>query len=209
MDERNLMVRDQLERRGIRDERVLGAMRRVDRALFVPRAPTAYEDGPQPIGHGQTISQPYIVALMTAALELRGGERVLDVGTGSGYQAAILAAMGCAVHGIERIPALAAGARSALQRSGFSAHVVVADGTLGWPGPRAPLFDAVVVAAAAPHVPGALREQVRTGGRIVIPVGDRVVQALRVERREHGGGWAWRELEWVRFVPLVGADGFS
>lgn len=196
------MVREQVERRGIADPRVLEAMRRVDRALFVPRGFDPYADAPQGIGCGQTISQPFIVALMLEALRLRPGERLLEVGVGSGYAAALAAAMGCRVFGIERHAALTAGARAAIRRAGLAVTLVTADGTRGWPG-RVPPFDAVLVSAAAPRVPEGIRSSVRVGGRLVAPVGDWAFQDLRLEERGEGGAWTSRSLEWVRFVPLV------
>ena len=169
---RNLMVQDQLVRRGITDQRVLRAMGRVPRELFVPEhlRHEAYDDHPLPIGQGQTISQPYIVALMAEALELKGRERVLDIGTGSGYAAAVLACMALEVFSMEKIPELARQAENNLRDAGFSqVRVRCGDGSLGWP--EAAPFDGICVAAGAPAVPDALKEQLSVGGRLVIPVG--------------------------------------
>lgn len=206
---REEMVRDQIRRRGIRDERVLAAMGRVERHEFVPtnlRA-SAYEDIPLPIGQGQTISQPYMVALMTEALGLVGHERVLDVGTGSGYQAAVLAEMECEVHTIERDPVLARQAAERLKRLGYGrTRVHEGDGTLGLP-ELAP-FQGVVVTAGGPRVPESLEAQLDpNGGVLVIPVGERGYQELiRVVRK---GNRSTREnLGGCRFVPLVGKEGW-
>ena len=198
-----------LARRGIRDQRVLAAVAAVPRELFVPAelAAEAYADQALPIGRGQTISQPFMVATIAAALELEGGERVLDVGTGSGYQAAILAELAAEVVSIERVPELAAEAGEALARAGYSnVEVRVGDGTLGVPD-RAP-FDGIAVAAAAPAVPAALYEQLAPGGRVVVPVGTRNDQWLHVVTRSADGPERRRTVP-CRFVPLLGSAGFD
>jgi protein-L-isoaspartate(D-aspartate) O-methyltransferase len=199
---RAAMVAGQLEARGIRDQTVLRAMRTVPRHEFVPPAerPYAYEDHPLPIGHDQTISQPYIVAFMSELAALRPGARVLEVGTGSGYQAAVLAEMGADVYSIEIVAPLAAEARRTLERLGYGrVHLRVGDGHRGWP--EAAPFDAILVTAAAAAVPPALLEQLGSGGRLVIPVGD-WEQELEVHRRGEHGVTVERVLP-VRFVPLV------
>jgi len=193
---------------GIRDERVLSAMERVPRHLFVPPelVPYAYEDRPLPIGAGQTISQPYIVALSTQALELSPQDRVLEIGTGSGYQAAVLAELAGEVYTVERLPELSQAARERLERLGYrNLHFRVGDGTKGWPD-EAP-FDAILVTAAAPKVPQSLVEQLAEGGRLVIPIGGRESQDLWLMRRRT------RRLEKVylcpcTFVPLIGEEGW-
>ena len=202
------MVERQLRRRGISDERVLAAMARVPRELFVPEdmRTHAYEDGALPIGERQTISQPFVVATICSLLTLEGPERVLDVGTGSGYQAAVLSELAADVVTIERIPELAETARVALAQAGYgNVEVRVGDGSLGVP-ERAP-FDAVAVAAAAPTVPPALYEQLVEGGRVVVPRGSREGQELvLVVRTAHGP--VERAVLPVRFVPLLGDEGF-
>jgi protein-L-isoaspartate(D-aspartate) O-methyltransferase len=205
---RDDMVTHQLMKRGIRHERVLKAMREVPRHLFVPARcrSMAYEDMPLPIGHDQTISQPLMVAMMTEALRLHGGERVLEIGTGSGYQAAILARLAKVVFTIERISALAAQARATLASLGITnVHVLVADGTLGLP-EHAP-YDAIVVTAGAPHVPLPLADQLHSDGRLVIPVGDRLDQTL-VRVTKTSRGLQTEHLGECRFVPLIGEQGW-
>ncbi len=203
------MVRTQLEARGVRDPNVLAAFVAVPRHAFVPEAvrSLAYDDCPLPIGGGQTISQPYMVALMTEALEVGPGDRVLEVGTGSGYQSAILAEMGCRVHTVERDPALAAAAARRLARLGYDrVSVHQGDGTLGWP--DAAPFRGVVVTAGGPRVPDPLRDQLDPGGAaLVMPVGDRGLQELlRITRR--GNRFSTENLGGCRFVPLVGEEGW-
>jgi protein-L-isoaspartate(D-aspartate) O-methyltransferase len=203
------MVEEQLRGRDITDERVLAAMERVPRELFVPEAfrHRAYEDAALPIGKGQTISQPYMVARICEALMVRPTDRVLDVGTGSGYQAAVLAELAADVHTIERIPELADRARAALAAAGYErVQVHVGDGTLGLP-EHAP-FAAIAVAAAAPEVPPSLYEQLEPLGRIVIPVGGRAGQELQLVVRSPEGPAVIRSVP-CRFVPLVGAEGFD
>ncbi len=198
------MVREQLVTRGIRDKRVLEAMGRVPRHELVPEGERdeAYEDGPLPIGEGQTISQPYIVAAMSEAAALEGNERVLEVGTGSGYQAAVLSALAREVYTIELVPVLAARAKRDLERLGCTnVHTRTGDGYRGWP--EAAPFDAILVTAAPDHVPPALLDQLRPGGRLVIPVGASFDQELWVyTKTEHG--IEKRHLMPVRFVPLRG-----
>jgi protein-L-isoaspartate(D-aspartate) O-methyltransferase len=207
--DRDAMVEHQLRARGIDDQRVLEAMAVVPRELFLPEKlrHRAYEDAAVPIGAGQTISQPYMVALICSGLQLRGGERVLDVGTGSGYQAAVLAEMGTQVHSIERVPQLAELAREALDAAGYAdrVEVHVGDGTQGLPA-EAP-FDAVAVAAAAREMPQALYDQLTEGGRLVVPVGPRREQRLLAVVRSPEGPAALAGVA-CRFVPLVGAAGF-
>ena len=203
------MVERQLRRRDLVDERVLAAMERVPRELFVP-APLrdrAYDDAALPIGAGQTISQPYMVAHICQALALRGRERVLDVGTGSGYQAAVLALLAAEVHTIERLPELAARARQALAEAGCANVTVhVGDGTVGLP-EHAP-YVGIAVAAAAPAIPETLYEQLEPRGRLVIPVGGRHGQELQLVVRSPEGPAIVRSVP-CRFVPLLGAEGFS
>jgi protein-L-isoaspartate(D-aspartate) O-methyltransferase len=197
------MVEHQLRRRGISDERVLAAMGRVPREEFVPPelADVAYEDAALPIGEGQTISQPFIVAAMCELLELDGSENVLDVGTGSGYAAAVLDELARSVLSLERIPVLAARARLALDRTGHEGvEVRVADGSLGAPDRAA--FDAISVAAATDHVPPPLYEQLAVGGRMVLPRGGRGGQRLVRVVRTPGGPEVTASLA-CRFVPLV------
>ena len=206
---RGQMVEHQLRRRGISDERVLRAMARVPRELFVPEdlRQYAYEDGALPIGHGQTISQPFIVATICALLSLDGHERVLDVGTGSGYQAAVLAELASEVVTVERVPELAEGARTALAEAGYErVDVRIGDGSLGIP-ERAP-FAAIAVAAAAPSVPPALYSQLEEGGRLVVPRGSRLGQELVLVERTADGPRERASLA-CRFVPLLGEDGFA
>ncbi len=208
-DARARMVADQLLARGIRDARVIAAMDAVPREAFVGESlrNQAYDDHPLPIGAEQTISQPYIVARMTELLGVGRGDRVLDVGTGSGYQAAVLAELGCRVTSVERSPALAAEAGERLARLGYGDRVTVTtgDGTLGV-AEGAP-WDGILVAAAAPAVPEALRNQLGDGRRLVIPVGSRRQQQLLVVTR-HGGEWLERSDGACVFVPLIGAGGW-
>jgi protein-L-isoaspartate(D-aspartate) O-methyltransferase len=202
-------VQQQLRGRDVRDERVLAAMEKVPRELFVPPElkSRAYEDEALPIGAGQTISQPYMVARICEALGLRGGERVLDVGTGSGYQAAVLAELAGEVHSIERIPELAHRARENLAAAGYdNVRVHVGDGTLG-DSEHAP-FDAIAVAAAAPELPPSLYDQLRPNGRLVIPVGSRRGQDLQLVVRSPEGPAVVSTVP-CRFVPLVGEEGFE
>jgi protein-L-isoaspartate(D-aspartate) O-methyltransferase len=204
VDARQTMIDEQLARRGIRDARVLGAMARVPRERFVERAQEdqAYEDRALGIDCDQTISQPYMVGLMTQALELRGDERVLEVGTGSGYQTAILAELAARVVSIERHAELSRRAAAVLAELGFeNVRLVVGDGSAGWP-EEAP-YDRILVTAAASQVPEGLFEQLREGGLLVIPVGDREGQTLEVVRKLDGRPHA-TALSGCRFVPLVG-----
>lgn len=202
------MVETQIRERGIRDARVLDALRRVPRHLFVPRGYEcdAYEDHPIPIGEGQTISQPYVVAAMTEALALLPQDTVLEIGTGSGYQAAVLAELVSRVYSIERIASLADRGREALERAGYrNVSVVVGDGSEGLPG-AAP-FDAILVTAAAPSLPQSLFDQLREGGRMVVPVGTYSGQQLQLVRKVEGKPVS-AGLDLVRFVPLIGAQGY-
>jgi protein-L-isoaspartate(D-aspartate) O-methyltransferase len=210
IEARARMVAEQLRSRSISDERVLAAMGTVPREAFVFEgdADHAYDDHPLTIGGGQTISQPYIVARMTELLHVAPGERVLEVGTGSGYQAAVLAELGCRVTTIERDPALAANARRRLDDLGYGERVEVlsGDGSVGVPGATA--WDGIVVAAAAPAVPVALREQLGDGRRMVVPVGSRSMQSLLVVERQ-GDEWVEHSDGNCMFVPLVGSGGWD
>lgn len=202
------MVKTQLKRRGIKDPLILQAMGRVVRHEFVPAAHigSAYHDGPLPIGSGQTISQPYMVAIMTEALGLKGGEKVLEIGTGSGYQAAVLAEIAGEVYTIERHGELADRAKQRLLELNYhNVHVSVGDGTLGL-SEKAP-FDGIIVTAGAPHVPESLKEQLSEGGRLVIPVGGQYLQSLlRITRK--GDDFQQEDLLGCVFVPLIGEDGW-
>ena len=205
--ERKLMVSHQLMRGGIRDRRVLEAFASVPRHLFVPAEyrEFAYEDRPLLIGFEQTISQPYIVAYMTQSLALTGSERALEVGTGSGYQAAILSYLAAEVHTVELIPALAVRAKKMLNGLGITnVHVHIADGSLGWDA-SAP-YDAIMVTAAGPRVPKSLLHQLADGGRMILPVGEVGAQVLELWRRE-GDDFSSETLLPVAFVPLRGEEG--
>lgn len=206
---REAMVHRQIERRGIRTPRLLSVMRRIPRHRFVPPPlqDSAYEDNPLPIGLGQTISQPYMVAAMTDLLELNGSENVLEIGTGSGYQAAVLGELAHRVYTIERHPRLAQNARAILEDLGYSnVFVHTGDGSLGWP-PGAP-YQAIVVTAAAPEIPDPLIEQLDEGGRLVIPLGGPGGQDL--ERWRKTGRRIYQErLFPVAFVPLRGRFGWQ
>ena len=201
------MVESQLRARGISDSRVLQAMLQVPRHEFVPpetRA-QAYEDRPLSIGEEQTISQPLIIAVSLQALALSGSESVLEIGTGSGYQTALLCQLAKHVYSVERHASLAHRAEAVLLQCGCSAKVTVCDGTLGWKA-YAP-YDAILVSAAAPSVPGSLVGQLVDGGRLVIPVGPPHAQELQLIRK-HGNGITVKTLDGCRFVPLVGAEGY-
>ncbi len=208
---RRRMIDIDLAGRDIRDTRVLAAMEAVRREAFVPPSLRihAYDDTPLRIGCGQTISQPYVVAFMTQALDVRPGDRVLEIGTGSGYQTAVLAEMGAEVFTIERYDDLSLAAEAALDSLGYGDRVTmrVDDGTLGWP-EEAP-FDKIIVTAAGPRIPDALADQLSEGGVMVIPVGPHrdAQELLRAEKRD--GNMRQESLLSVTFVPLVGRDGFG
>jgi protein-L-isoaspartate(D-aspartate) O-methyltransferase len=207
--DRERMVREQLEAREVRDPRVLDAMRRVPRHLFVPEPlrEHAYEDRPQPIGDDQTISQPLMVGLMTELLHLWGDEKVLEIGTGSGYQTAILAELASEVVSIERIPALAERARSLLEWLGYkNVEIIVADGSEGWPA-RAP-YERILVTAAAPKIPKPLLDQLAPQGRMVIPIGEADMQTLLVVYKDAEGHVTSDGYGPCVFVPLLGAHGW-
>jgi protein-L-isoaspartate(D-aspartate) O-methyltransferase len=207
LTERKLMVARQLRGHGISDQRVLEAFESIPRHLFVPQEyrSSAYEDGPLPIGFEQTISQPYIVAYMTQLLDLTGTERVLEVGTGSGYQAAVLAALTAEVHTIELIPALADRAKAVFEHLGIrNIFPHVGDGSLGWD--QAAPYNAILVTAAGPRVPKSLLNQLADGGRMVLPVGERGDQVLELWRRD-GESFSHETLLPVAFVPLRGKEG--
>ena len=207
-ERRARMVEEQLRSRGIRDPRVLAAMAKVPREEFISGddLQDAYGDHPLPIGAGQTVSQPYIVAAMVEALELKPADRVLEVGTGTGYQAAILAELAAEVWTIERHEELASSAREILARLGHAnVHVIYGDGSLGLP-EQAP-FDKILVAAAAPHIPQSLVEQLADGGRLVVPVGTRTEQQVHIVRKS-GAEIVVTTHDLCRFVPLVGTEGW-
>jgi protein-L-isoaspartate(D-aspartate) O-methyltransferase len=197
------MVETQIKARGVKGPRVLAAMLKVERHLFVPKDlhPTAYSDQPLPIGEGQTISQPYIVALMTELLDLKGDEKVLEVGTGSGYQAAILAELAKEVYTIEIIEKLASSAKKLLLDLGYkNIKVKAGDGYLGWP--EAAPFDAIIVTCAPDHIPKPLMDQLREGGRMVIPVGEFTQELKKIVKR--GGKLETTNVIPVIFVPMTG-----
>jgi protein-L-isoaspartate(D-aspartate) O-methyltransferase len=207
--ERLRMVEEQIIGRGVKDARVLDAMRKIPRHEFLPEAirGVAYADQALPIGEGQTMSQPYMVALMTELLELKGPERVLEIGTGSGYQAAVLAELCEKVYSVERVKMLAAQARVVLDRLGYkNVAIKVYDGTYGWK-EMAP-FDAIIVTAGSPDVPSTLVGQLREGGKLVIPVGERHSQQL-VRLSKTGKGTVTEKSIPCIFVPLIGAHGWK
>jgi protein-L-isoaspartate(D-aspartate) O-methyltransferase len=200
---RERMVKEQIAARDVRDRFVLEAMRKVPRHLFVPEGVRreAYDDHPLPIGHAQTISQPYIVGFMTEALGLRGGETVLEVGTGSGYQAAVLAEIAKTVYTIEIVAPLAEEARERLRALGYdNVQVRSGDGYRGWP--EAAPFDAIMVTAAAPRIPEELKRQLKDGGRLILPVGDEYQELVLLTRK--GERYEERRVLAVRFVPMTG-----
>lgn len=205
---RDRMIADQLMGRGIRDPRVLAAFAKVPRHLFVPPEHQAesYSDRPIPIGEGQTISQPYVAALMTQELRPWPDAKLLEIGTGSGYQTALLAEIGSFVYSIERIPALAAGASRILKELGYAnVEVRVGDGSLGWP--AAAPFDGILITAAAPSVPQSLLDQLAQGGRLILPIGSPLNQTLTVIEKQ-GQRFQSRPLCDCVFVPLIGAQGW-
>jgi protein-L-isoaspartate(D-aspartate) O-methyltransferase len=207
--ERNRMVEDQIVARGVQDPRVLAAMRKVPRHEFMPEAlrDRAYGDHAMPIGESQTISQPYIVAVMTELLELKASDRVLEIGTGSGYQAAVLAELCEKVFTVERVKHLADKARATLDRLGYRGIAMkVFDGTYGWKdmGP----FDAIIVTAASPDIPGPLLEQLKEGGRMVVPVGERYSQVLMKVVKTASGVLRSVGIPCI-FVPLIGNHGWK
>ncbi len=208
--QRKNMVEMQIRRRGIIDPATLQAMQEVPRHLFVPEnlRPYAYDDGPLPVGSGQTISQPYIVALMTQAAEIAPGSIFLEIGTGSGYAAAIASRLAKEVYTIERIPALTEQAQVIINQLNYdNIYFKIGDGTLGWPekGP----FDAIVVTAGAPVIPESFLPQLKVGGRVIIPVGDAISQQLWRLRKLPDNTYFREMLEFVRFVPLIGKEGWQ
>ncbi|MBI5674602.1 MAG: protein-L-isoaspartate(D-aspartate) O-methyltransferase [Nitrospirae bacterium] len=207
--ERQMMVQYQIRARGVKDEKVLSAMEKVPRHLFVSESlrDSAYSDSPLPAGEGQTISQPYMVAMMTEMLELKGHERVLEIGTGSGYQAAVLSVLASEVYTVERIEPLALKAERLLKDLGYlNVHVHVGDGTLGLP-EYAP-FDAIIVTAASPKVQETYVKQLKLNGRLVIPVGERYTQVISLTKKTPSGIVTSTSTPCV-FVPLIGKNGWS
>ena len=207
--ERSRMVDEQIAGRGVKDERVLAVMRKIPRHEFLPEGirAMAYNDSALPIGEGQTMSQPYMVALMTEFLGLKGTERVLEIGTGSGYQAAVLAELCQKVYSVERIKTVADKARATLDRLGYkSVAIKIYDGTYGWK-EMAP-YDAIIVTAGSPDIPAPLVEQLKVGGRMVIPVGDRYGQQLVTVVKTAEGTITERSIPCV-FVPLIGNHGWK
>ncbi|MBI5050984.1 MAG: protein-L-isoaspartate(D-aspartate) O-methyltransferase [Nitrospirae bacterium] len=207
--ERKLMVEQQLKSRGIKDKSVLTAMENVERHLFIGEhmRERAYDDCALPIGEGQTISQPYMVAIMTELLELKGNEKVLEIGTGSGYQSAILSRLASEVYTIERIKPLALKAEDLFKKLGYAnIRVVISDGTLGLP-EQAP-FDGIIVTAAAPEIPETLARQLKIGGRLVIPVGSRYSQIL-YQVKNTPSGISTSMSTYCVFVPLIGEYGWG
>ncbi len=199
---RELMVKNQIEARGVSDERVLNAMRKVERHRFVPgqHITSAYEDHPLPIGHGQTISQPYIVALMTELCELNGNEKVLEIGTGSGYQAAVLSLLAKEVFSIEIVSPLGQSARQKLAELGcHNVQIRIGDGYLGWP-EESP-FDVIILTASPPKIPQSLIEQMAEGGILVAPEGDYSQELVKITRKN--GKITRRTVTYVRFVPMI------
>ncbi|CUS98206.1 protein-L-isoaspartate(D-aspartate) O-methyltransferase [Candidatus Chrysopegis kryptomonas] len=207
-EERKAMV-ELLRRRGIKDENVLRAMEKVPRHLFVPEAfiHYAYDDSALPIGCSQTISQPYTVAYMTEALEVKPGDKILEVGTGSGYQAAILAEMGAQVFTIERYEELLKTALETLSKLGYKVIGTVGDGSIGW-SEFAP-YDGIIVTAAAPKLPKSLVKQLKVGGRLVIPIGDLDVQELYIVKKIDENKLSIKKKFGFKFVPLIGKEGWS
>lgn len=206
---REKMVLNQILNRGIKDSLVINAMKKVPRHLFVDEVlrHRAYDDYPLPIKEGQTISQPYIVALMTELLRLKGQEKVLEIGTGSGYQSAVLAEIASIVYSVERIPVLAKNAREVLDKLGYhNVMIKVGDGTYGWKDMEP--FDGIIVTAAAPDIPQPLLEQLKDGGRLVIPVGDLFSQDLYIVEKR-GNRFIKTTQTGVRFVKLIGAYGWK
>lgn len=204
------MVDTQIIRRGIKDRRVVTAMLKVSRHLFVDEAlwPEAYDDHPLPIGEKQTISQPYIVALMSELLQLTGKEKVLEIGTGSGYQCAVLAELADQVFTVERLPSIAKRARKIFDQLKYSNVIVyIGDGTLGWK-EHSP-YDGIIVTAAAPRPPAALLDQLALGGRLVIPIGDEFTQDLVVFTREEKNNYIEENYGGCRFVKLIGEQGWG
>jgi protein-L-isoaspartate(D-aspartate) O-methyltransferase len=207
--ERFTMVESQLRQRGIRDERLLAAMSKVPRHEFVSRQNwnEAYADHPVPIAEKQTTSQPYMIAAMVQAAQIKPGDRVLEIGAGSGYQTALLAELASQVFAVERYPSLAETAQKTLERLGYrNAKIVTGDGSLGLP--EAAPYDAIIVSAAAPRIPQALMDQLAVGGHLLIPVGEADQQVLQLVQRNADGSTTARTLEGCRFVPLIGEQGF-
>ncbi len=199
---RDLMVKSQIESRGVSDKRVLNAMRTVERHRFIPgqHISSAYEDHPLPIGHGQTISQPYIVALMTELCELDGNEKVLEIGTGSGYQAAILSLLAKEVYSIEIVQPLGKSARQKLAELGYkNVQIRIGDGYLGWP-EESP-FDVIILTASPPKIPQTLIDQLAEGGILVAPEGDFSQELIKITRKN--GKITRRTVTYVRFVPMI------
>jgi protein-L-isoaspartate(D-aspartate) O-methyltransferase len=208
--ERFSMVESQLRQRGIRDERLLAAMSRVPRHEFVSQQNwnEAYSDHPVPIAEKQTTSQPYMIAAMVQAAQIKAEDRVLEIGAGSGYQTAVLAEMASQVFAVERYASLAEAAQKTLDRLGYrNAKIVTGDGSLGLP--EVAPFDAIIVSAAAPRIPQALIDQLAICGRLLIPVGEADQQVLQLVQRNADGTTTVRTLEGCRFVPLIGEQGFA
>jgi len=206
---RQRMIETQLLPRGIKDPRVIAAMRKVPRHLFLDEAlwPEAYEDHPVPIGEKQTISQPFIVAFMTEALKLSGTEKILEIGTGSGYQAAVLAELAEQVYSMERLPSIAKRARRILDELKYANIVItIGDGTLGWK-EHSP-YDGIIVTAASPYPPKTLLEQLKVGGRLIIPIGDEFTQDLTLYIRDSDKDYSKESYGGCRFVKLIGEQGW-
>lgn len=208
--QREQMVKSQIAARGVKDPATLSSMLEVPREIFVPDAlnHAAYDDGPLPIGYGQTISQPYIVALMIASAKLNSTDTVLEIGTGSGYAAAVLSRVVSQVYTIERIPELAAQAQRRFQQLNYTnINVKVGDGSLGWP--EVSPFDAIIVTAGAPVIPESFYNQLKDNGRVIIPIGDALSQQLLRLHKQPKGQFMREILEFVRFVPLIGKQGWE